>query len=188
MRKGNKLPQLSIAGSILALMCSSPAAALTITIDDTTDNVVITSDSTSTHVENLGSEIFQITDPSLNNAGTGTAVDFIEPPGGLTGLQPTSDGIAVNSNTFSLEFNSDVDGGGFVQVNCSSAVFDCVAETSSPVDVGPILYGASSGISIIVTSDLDPVPEPSSLAILASALAGMVGLTWRRRARIDRWG
>jgi hypothetical protein len=189
MRKGNKLPQLSIAGSILALMCSSPAAALTITIDDTTDNVVITSDSANTHVSG-GPEAssFQITDPLLNNPGTGVAAVLVEPPGGLTGFQILSDGISVDPTTFALSFESDTDGVTFTAVNCSlPAVFDCIAETGSPVDVGPIVYGASSGISIIVTSDLDPVPEPSGLAILASALAGMVGLTWRRRARIDRW-
>jgi hypothetical protein len=188
MRKGNKLPQLSIAGWILAIICSGPAGALTIAIDDTTDNVMINSDSKNTMVVgNQASEIFQITDPLLNTPGTGIVAAFVEPPGGLTGLQTASDLIGVDQNSFALDFNSDVDGGSSTQVNCSlTGIFDCMTETASSVDVGPILYGASSGITINVTSDLDslPVPEPSSMIIFGSCLACMVGLKWRRTRRL----
>jgi hypothetical protein len=192
MRKSYKLLlQLSLAGSMFAIICNGPAAALTITIDDTTDNVVITSDSKNTQVTKIATnfgEIFQITDPLLNSAGTGAEADLVEPPGSLTGFQMISDQIKVDPATFSLDFFSDSEPGGVLLENCSFPSFDCIAETNNSVDVGPILYGASSGISIIVTSDLDPVPEPSGLSVLGSALAGMGALMWRRRGRFDHRG
>ena len=180
LKKSRQLSAALVLTSILALICNGPAAALTITIDDTTDNVLITSDSVNTKVMNNGSEIFRVSDPLLSNAGTGIQADLVEPPGGLTGTQTVSDQIGVDPTTFSLEFDSDPDGGGFIQVNCSlTSVFDCLPETGNPVDVGPILYGPSSGISVVVTSDLDRVPEPASLAIFGAALAGL-GLIRRR--------
>jgi hypothetical protein len=173
MRLIGTLVQSMAAYAILAVVYGQ-APALVIRIDDSTDNLVITSDSANTQVSANGENAF-ISDPQIiNRAGTGVTAELIEPPGGVTGVQTSSDAVGViplGGGQFELLFNSDDDGGPAVTVNCSlPQVFSCIAETAQAVDVGPIVYGVDSGIHIFVTSDVDPVTEPASLGILGVAV------------------
>ncbi len=186
MRPMRVFLQLATTAVVLAAACGQ-ATALKIVIGDSTDNLVITSDSPNTHVTINGEDAF-VSDPQiLNNPGTGIDAELIEPPGGLSGLQPSSDAIGViplGADQFELAFNSDVEGGGVVTVNCSLPQdFACIPETGQPVDVGPIVYGIDSGVSVSVISDIDAVLEPSSLGILGSAVVGVMAFLPRRRAR-----
>jgi len=44
-------------------------------------------------------------------------------------------------------------------------------------------YTLPQGYIVKATSDLEPIPEPSTLLLLGSSLAGLGGVAWRRHRR-----
>ena len=162
-----------------SLCLVTPAAALTININDLTEKLVVTSDGANTtiQIDNQPGqvEIARIFDPAFNNLPTGKAVFLIEP-----GAVPDANGLTLTSDAIDLSltdatgakgllFNSDPDPGGH-SVNCTLAQFVCIPETGSPQDVAGLLFGPNSGVVINIASD---VPEPGTAMLLTAGLLAL---------------
>lgn len=166
------------------LLMVTPAAALVITIDDLTETLHVTSDGPNTTftIDNQPGqiEIVNINDPGFSMFPVRRSVQFIEGAVNPDGLSPTSDGIGLSANADgakTLLFNSESERVSRM-VNCAVADFLCIPETGATVNVADDIFGPNSGIVVNVTSD--PVPEPSTLLLFASGLAGLAGVGWRR--------
>jgi hypothetical protein len=168
-----------------------PLGAFTLTIDDTTDTVKVTSDSlyktTSSVTEQ---ETATIEDPFFAGFTGPTKIVYLIEPGAVPdkdGLIAVSDIISlskVGANfTNALDFNSDdpkLEALG--TINCSVAAelgFVCLPETGAPQDLAKAIFGDKSGFLVLnVTSDISEVPEPSTLALLGLGVSGL--LRYRR--------
>jgi len=188
--------------TVFAAYSMGLARALTITIDDTVDNLVVTSDSPNTTVvistDADGTEHATIRDPFLTTfalPATTTALFAVlaEGPPNAAGLSPVSDDLELALGIPSPEetahpvgflFTSDGDAGSLGTVNrLNSGFADCQPETGAPVDLAFIMFSRVGGDHPIVNviSDLDtPVSEPSTLALLCLAFTRIVLASARR--------
>lgn len=88
----------------------------------------------------------------------------------------------VPTESIIFDFHSDVDG---VSNALTGTTF--VTETGTLQDVTNLLPLGDSGLTVQVFSDVESVPEPPSLMLLASALSALIGARrWCRRRRYSR--
>jgi len=139
-----------------------------------TDNIAVTTDilgATITTSPELASVSAII--PALAGVSATAAVGLRE--GSLTG--PLSDLLTISliNGTLSASFQSDT------ETPLSGAPLANLVETGLPQLALSITLGDIATLSVTTQSDLDlsPVPEPSTLLLLGSSLAGL-GAMWRR--------
>jgi hypothetical protein len=116
-----------------------------------------------------------------NTATTGSAlIGFTERPGSsvlsdLLQLQWTNNG---NIETITGTFQSD-------PLAAPAPPTVTVPENGATgVEIASLgIPNFPSNITIQVLSDIDPVPEPASIALLGVGIAGIAGYGWRRRQR-----
>jgi hypothetical protein len=169
------------ATALVAFALSGGAArADVITFLDLTDTVTFTHTGTSTTI--TGSCSGETCNLTLSRSGqtiVSTPISFLlaENPA----LTVFSDSVVSSSRTDSLTFLSAGDGS---PILCSSrSAAGCQAlESGTPQLTGTITWSGGGTDSIFAESDLTPVPEPGTLALVTIAFAGF-GLTRRRRPR-----
>jgi hypothetical protein len=178
---------IAVAG-LFVLTCR-PATALTITINDLTETVTVTSDGANTEIsidDTTPIEIVTIFDPALNNLPGGKSVALIEP-----GAVPDEFGLTLTSDIIGLDFitskgalvlNSGGEGPDNTSLNCALVAGTvCIPETGSQLDVAPLLFGPNSGVVINLTSGSE-VPEPASVALFGTGVAVLGWIRTRRRS------
>ena len=121
-----------------------------------------------------------------NSAGITTDVLFSG--AGHDGPDPVVPAFAGDS----LEFDGYFSGNPLIGTVCvPSTTNACIVSTGTAIDLTPTVDAfaeaqlsfdpGDEGVSIIVTANDAPVPEPASLALFSSALAGFAGLRLRKR-------
>ncbi len=172
-------PRLFLPVAVVALTLAWVGSASAISISfiepiSPTANITVTTDvlgATITTSPELAS--VSISSPALVGLSLSTAIALRE--GSLTG--PISDLLTVSlaSGTLSASFQSDAETGlpGTPLVN--------LVETGLPQLALSVDLSSLVSLSITTQSDLDlaPVPEPSTLLLFGSSLAGL-GTLWRR--------
>jgi hypothetical protein len=90
----------------------------------------------------------------------------------------------ASSLTFGTEFGGTVLAVDAAVSNTNSIDGDVIAQTFTGTgELHDYPYdGVLPGTSITITSNGLPAPEPSALAVLSVAVAGLAAMRWRRRA------
>jgi hypothetical protein len=173
---------ITLTLAFVVSVVAAPVNALTITINDLTDDVTATSDSNTTRFEftggNLGESSIGIFDQAFTTLQSPKDIILIEPGQDTMGTDVISSDFFTHVFPFDeLIFVSDVTTD---RVNCSVvSVRTCITETGTEQNVADLLFGPNSGITINVTSDIDEVPEPATFPLLAASLLGLVFLRSR---------
>jgi PEP-CTERM motif-containing protein len=192
---------------LVVLYSAPPARALSIRIDDSSDTLNVTSDSTATQIVTGTGDT--ITDANGNQfflpipAGGREIIEWAAitdsnlPTTATFGLYVLESGTTIQSDLLdsgqdlhTLIFISDVDGQPLIGLRtlCSNPVAgtSCVTETGNYEEVASILYPGATNLSIQYRSDpaLDvAVPEPTTLALVGWGLVGFAGVAWKRRRK-----
>lgn len=206
MRGG--LLALGVAALVGCLTGPHQTLALTITIDDSTDTLSVTSSSSTTQITTgTGATITDsngnqfalsapgggpvivewaaILDSILSSVPLSDrrVVILLEPGTNLASdiLDPSNGPLLVGSD---VEGQPPIDFNDFSAFCAASAQVACLSETGGYQELGSLLFPTVANLSIQFRSDLADVavPEPGSLALLLSALGALLGL-----ARLRRW-
>jgi hypothetical protein len=149
---------------------------LTITVDDLSDTIRATSDSSTsvTTISPVG-ELVTITDLLLLPPLLTHTIFLLGPTGTVSDIASLT--VAANG-ALTFAFLSDT---GEVPLLVPPPGAVTVNETGEFQDISALL-SAPSGVTILVRSDLEAVPEPTSFVLFGTTLAGLLSVYgWQRR-------
>jgi len=180
--KGRVFLPLILVAVTLAWVGSAGAFSISfIEPSSPTANIMVTTDISGSTIITTGPESASLSGsvPSLGTLAVSTIIDLHE--GSLTG--PVSDRLNVllsPSGMLQVFFGSDSEVP-FTGVGNQHLVETGLPQLAFASTFGGGLPDPETSLFITVQSDLDPVPEPSTLLLFGSSLAGLGGFAWRRR-------
>ena len=124
-------------------------------------------------------------DPSTSHLytvdlATGAAIN-IGPSGIDVGRSLKYSGLAFSSNGTLLSLGSlDAASGALYSINTANGAATSLSGTGLPYGGGPIHFGVDGGLAFASAATV--VPEPSTMFLLGSGLAGLVAWRWKRAA------